>query len=272
MQRLFNAAALEGGYYNTAALEGGDYNTAALVGGSEFYDDAAVIGGFALAELASGDSQPGAGDLIKFGYRTMKSLPVTVQDTIQKMFQPASDDAKKKIYGALALLYVLDSLKAISIAPELDLEVRKMARQRWVLMQRYLQGLSDEMRTIYTRLLRYIHIPHHGPRACKRMKDRWLSTINSRNRAWGRSRAYGALPQMPSTVKYATDASWKGPYVGPPVTGKKRTRSATKKAPAKKKARTTTHYTGWTDPTDGITYPTKPAFAKKEDDELESIL
>ena len=69
MQRLFNAAALEGGYYNTAALEGGAYNTAALVGGSDLYDDAAVIGGFALASLASEDSPPTASEFSDFGFR-----------------------------------------------------------------------------------------------------------------------------------------------------------------------------------------------------------
>ena len=202
MQRLFNAAALEGGYYNTAALEGGAYNTAALVGGSDLYDDAAVIGGFALASLASADSPPSAPELINFGQKTLLSLPPTVRDTIAKMFDPKTTSDKQNIYAALALLYLLDSLKAISVAPELDLATRKMARQRWVITQKYLQGLSAEIRTIYTRLLRYIHIPHHCPRACKRMRDRWIASINNRSRPWGRSAAYHGLPQMPSTKKY----------------------------------------------------------------------
>lgn len=256
MQRLFNAAALEGGYYNTAALEGGAYNTAALVGGSDLYDDAAVIGGFALASLASADSPPSASELINFGQQTLLSLPPTVRDTIAKMFNPQSDSAKQKIYAALALLYLLDSLKAITIAPELDLATRKMARQRWVLTQRYLQSLNPEIRTIYTRLLRYIHIPHHCPRACKRMRDRWISTINNRTRPWGRSAAYHGLPQMPSTKKYDAAATWSGDYLGPPMAatppgskkkGGKRKRTTTSRAPAAKRARAA-NYTGWDDP------------------------
>ena len=217
MPKLFNAAALEGGYYNTAALEGGAYNTAALVGGSDFYNDAAIIGGFALATLATADAPPDTKELIAFGAKTMASLPPSVRDTIGKMFAPTNETQKMKIYAALALLYLLDSLKAISIAPEMDLAARNMARQRWVITQRYLQGLSQDVRTIYNRLLRYIHIPHHCPRSCKCMRDRWMSVINSRSRAWGRSSALRALPQMPSTKKYNASPEWNGPYVGPPA-------------------------------------------------------
>lgn len=264
MQKLFNAAALEGGYYNTAALEGGAYNTAALVGGgSDFYDDAAVIGGFALATLATADAPPSTKDLINFGAKTLASLPPTVRDTIAKMFAPKTETDKMKIYAALALLYLLDSLKAISIAPEMDLPARNMARQRWVIVQRYLQSLSEEVRRIYNRLLRYIHIPHHCPRSCKCMRDRWLSVINSRSRNWGRSSALRALPPMPSTVKYNTSPSWSGPYVGPPTrtktTATKRTRATKKRAPAAKRPRAAA-YTGWDDPSNWDTSNVIPAF------------
>lgn len=251
MQRLFNAASLEGGYFNTAAVDGGAYNTAALEGGSELYDDAAVLGGFALSKLATSDTIPSTQDLINVGYTTLSSLPPTVRDTIAKMFSPQTEFDKKKIYIAIALLYLLDSLKAMAIAPEIDLKERNMARQRWIITQRYLQSLTDDIKKVYNRLLRYIHIPHHCPRNCRRMRDRWMSVINSRTRPWGRSSALRALPTMPSTKKYPQDPSWSGDYVGPPTSTvvRKRGRTATmrKRTPSTKKPRAPT-YTGWDDP------------------------
>lgn len=256
MQNLFNAAALEGGFYNTAALEGGMYNTAALEGGSELYDDAAVIGGFALSSLATSNSPPTIRQLVDFGQKTLVSLPPTVRDTISKMFNPKTQSDKRNIYAAIALLYLLDSLKAITIAPELDLAARQMARQRWILTQRYLQSWPAEMRHIYTRLLRYIHIPHHCPRSCKRMRDRWIASIDNRNRAWGRSTAYKGFSSMPSAKTYPSTATWSGPYLGKPMAanppgGKKflaRKRKASLTSPAAKRRKEAT-YTGWDDPT-----------------------
>lgn len=212
MQNLFNAAALNGGYYNTAALdggmyntaalEGGLYNTAALEGGSELYDEAAVVGGFALAKLATSDSAPNEQDLVQFGYETLKTLPPSVRDTIAKMFDPKSKEDLRRIYIGMALLYLLDSLKAISIAPEMDITAKNIARQRWLIVKAYLQRQPEDQQRAYIRLLRYIHIPHHSPRACKSMRDRWLNSVNNRNLQWGRSRAYHALPRGLSTVKY----------------------------------------------------------------------
>ena len=243
MQKLFNAAALEGGYYNTAALEGGAYNTAALVGGSDLYDDAAVIGGFALATLATKDTAPTASELAAFGHQTLASLPPTVRDTIAKMFDPKTDKQKVEIYSALALLYLLDSLKAISIAPEIDIQARNMARQRWVIVQNFLQNsVTDDIRHVYARLLRYIHIPHQCPRATKAMRNRWLAAINNRTRPWGRSKAFHALPPGLSTKKY-TGLSWTTPSDAIPSVrpikakgGKKRStkRKTAAKPPAKK--------------------------------------
>lgn len=252
MQRLFNAASLEGGYFNTAAVDGGAYNTAALEGGSDLYDDAAVLGGFALSQLARSDTYPTTRELINVGYTTLSSLPPTVRDTIAKMFSPQTDLDKKNIYMAISLLYLLDSLKAIAVAPEINLTERNMARQRWVLMQRFLQSLSTDIKTIYNRLLRYIHIPHHCPRNCKRMRDRWMSVINSRTRPWGRSSALRALPSMPSTKKYDPNPTWSGPYLGPPaptvVRKRGRSKTKSKSSPAAKKPRAP-KYTGWTEPT-----------------------
>ncbi len=250
MQRLFNVAALEGGYYNTAALDGGAYNTAALEGGSDLYDDAALVGGFALASLATADAPPSDRQLIDFGSQTMNSLPPTVRDTIAKIFQPKTNEAKMQIYAGLAMLYLLDSLKALSVAPEVDFSVRKMARQRWVIMQRYLHTLSREIQSAYNRLLRYMHIPYHGPLSRKRMAQHWLRSLNNRSNPWGHSSVHLAFPRMPSARAYPANPSWTGPYVGPPVrdiiskpTGKKRKRSGKKKSYKKPAS-----YTGWADP------------------------
>lgn len=249
MQRLFNIAALEGGYYNTAALDGGAYNTAALEGGSELYDDAALIGGFALASLATADAPPSDRQLINFGSQTMNSLPPTVRDTIAKIFQPKTEQAKMQIYAALAMLYLLDSLKALSVAPEMDFDIRRMARQRWVIMQRYLQSLSGEIRTAYNRLLRYLHIPYHGSLSRKRMAQHWMKSLNNRTNPWGHSSVHLAFPHMPSTRKFPKDISWQGPYSGPNVkdviaktSGKKR------KKPSKKSYKRPASYSGWADP------------------------
>ena len=234
MENLFNAAALDGGYYNTAALDGGSYNDAALEGGSMTYDDAAVIGGFALAELASASVPPSVGEMTEFGYKTLKSLPPTVRDTIAKMFKPLDVQKKYQIYSALAMLYLLDSLKAISIAPEIDVASRKLARQRWILLQQRLQKSTKEYLNIYTRLLRYIHIPHHGPRVTKAMCNRWRASINNRSIPWGRSKAYHALPPGLSTRKYNV-TSWTTPAEIPSVrVSKKEAAAAAKKRTAKK--------------------------------------
>lgn len=252
MQNLFNAAALEGGYYNTAALEGGMYNGAALLGGGPVYNNAAIIGGFALAKLATSETEPSPKEMIKFGAEVLKSLPPTVRDTIAKMFNPKTDTEFKRIYGCLALLYLLDSLKAISIAPEMDLTSRNMARQRWVLTQRYLQQLSDDDKHVYNRLLRYIHIPHYGPKACKAMRDRWLNAINNRSRPWGRSKAFHALPHMTPTTRWATteQLNWDSAYSAPtpyPRAGKK-AKAKKRKAKSSKKSTKRARTEVWVDP------------------------
>lgn len=228
MQKLFNAAALEGGYYNTAALEGGAYNEAALVGGSDIYNDAAIIGGFALAELATSDTPPTLPELSMFGIKTFRSLPPTVRDTIYKMFNPKTEEEQLIMYGALALLYLLDSLKALSIAPEVDLPTRNLARQRWAIAQHVLQAASPRLRRTYNRLLRYIHIPHSAPRSCQYMKKKWLAAINSRTRPWGRSSAWRALPRMPSTTGYDPNVTWEGPYIAPEPTPSRKRKRGTK--------------------------------------------
>lgn len=256
MQNLFNAAALNGGYYNTAALDGGMYNTAALEGGSELYDEAAVVGGFALAELANAETAPGDEALEEFGRKTLLTLPPTVRDTIAKMFNPRTDEAKKQIYYGMALLYVLDSLKAISIAPEMDIPARNLARQRWIIMQKKLQSSSTDQKHAYTRLLRYIHIPHHSPRACKCMRDRWLRSVNNRNLKWGRSRAFHALPHGLSTVKYGKDdLSWTDFSSDIPSVRKRRgkKRSAkTSETPPSKKRKSGRYDEVWGIPTDAV--------------------
>lgn len=253
MENLFNAAALDGGYYNTAALDGGSYNDAALEGGSVIYDDAAVIGGFALAELASAPNPPSMGQTANFGYKTLKSLPPTVRDTIAKMFHPLTDEKKYQIYIAIAMLYLLDSLKAISVAPELDVAARNLARQRWILVQKKLQQCSEKFLNVYARLLRYIHIPHHGPRVTKAMYNRWRASINNRSIPWGRSRAYHALPPGLSTRKYNV-TSWSTPANIPSVRVSKKEAAAAKKrkatkssgAPAAKKKRVGNSDALWT--------------------------
>lgn len=229
MEELFRTA---------SSLTGGATFAAAEFAPDDTYTDAAVIGGFALATLAASEVMPTPQQIVSFGAKTMASLPPTVRDTIYKMFMPATANDRSKIYAALALLYLLDSLKAITIAPEIETVTKQMARQRWVIMQRYLQSLPDEIRHIYTRLLRLIHLPHHCPRSCCMMKRRWLAAINNRSRPWGRSTSLRALPHQPSTKSYAADATWNGPYKGRPMRDravKKRPATTVKAGPARKK-------------------------------------
>ena len=182
------------------------FNAAAINGGS--YNDAAVLGGWVLARDAT-KKRTGpltSADLRATGQKVWNHYPKKTQDNLlawadanwKKIGVASAEKAKKSIVPAIGLLYIMDSLRAMTQSPNVTEHAKKLARQRWLMGHKSLMSQSDSpTMKVYRAIKPKIHLAVKKSELTPTNVAAWKKAINAKRTKWGKpSQSYSQLPRI----------------------------------------------------------------------------